>query len=127
VNGGTNADNPLGEIGSIANSLDAGRSQSFTYDSLSRITAGSSQAASGADCWGQSFTIDNVANLTNTAVTKCSANSLSAAVNANNQFTTGYTYDAAGNLTNDGLYTYTYNGENEITSANGELRVHAIA
>jgi RHS repeat-associated protein len=51
-------------------------------------------------------------------VTKCSSTSLSAAVNGNNQFT-GNTYDAAGNLTNDGTYTYTYNAENEITTANG--------
>jgi hypothetical protein len=29
------------------------------------------------------------------------------------------TYDAAGNLTNGGLYTHVFNGENEITSANG--------
>jgi|GEM_PF-3304872 len=52
------------------------------------------------------------------ALSKCSGTSFSAAVNSNNQFT-GYTYDAAGNLTNDGLYSYTYNAESEITTANG--------
>jgi RHS repeat-associated protein len=111
--------NANGEVATITDSLDTGRTQSFTYDSLSRITAGSSGATSGADCWGQTFTIDNVANLTNIALSKCSGGSFSAAVNQNNQFTTGYTYDGAGNLTNDGIYTYAYNAENEITSANG--------
>jgi RHS repeat-associated protein len=107
-----------GEIMSITNNVDTGRTQNLTYDDLSRISTANSQATSGGDCWGQSFTIDNVANLTGIAVTQCSANMLTAAVNGNNQFTTGYTYDAAGNLTGDGLYTYAYNAENEITSAN---------
>ena len=111
--------NSNGEIATITNSLDTGRTQNFTYDSLSRITAGSSTATSGSDCWGQTFTIDNVGNLTNMALSKCSGTSLSAAVNADNQFTTGYTYDLSGNLTGDGVYTYTYNAESEITSANG--------
>ena len=52
------------------------------------------------------------------ALSKCAGTSFSAAVNGNNQFT-GYTYDAAGNLTNDGLYSYTYDAESEITTANG--------
>jgi RHS repeat-associated protein len=99
--------------------VDNGRTQSYTYDDLSRVLTASSQATSGSDCWGQSFTIDAVANLTGIATTQCSATPFSAAVNGNNQFTTGYTYDAAGNLTNDGLYAYTYNAENEITTANG--------
>jgi len=60
-----------------------------------------------------------VANLTNISLSQCSGTTLSAAVNANNQFTTGFAYDAAGNMTNDGVHTYTYNGENEITTANG--------
>jgi len=111
--------NSNGEIASIANNADSGRNQTYSYDSLSRVTAASSQATSGADCWGQTFTIDNVANLTGITLSKCTGGALTAAVNQNNQFTTGYTYDPAGNLTNDGLYSYTYNAENEITSANG--------
>jgi RHS repeat-associated protein len=111
------ADN--GEIVSIVNNADTGRTQNLTHDDLGRISAASSQATSGADCWGQSFTIDAVANITNIAITQCSANALSAAVNSNNQLTTGYTYDAAGNMTNDDSYAYNYNAENEITSAGG--------
>lgn len=107
------------ELVSVTNNGDTGRTQSFTYDDLSRVTSAASQAASGANCWGQNFTVDKVANLTNIDIRQCTATSLSAAVNGYNQFTTGYTYDAAGNMTNDGSYAYTYNAENEITSANG--------
>lgn len=111
--------NSNGEISTITNSLDTGRTQTFTYDSLSRITSGSSQATSGSNCWGQSYTIDNIGNLSAMTVTKCSSGSLSSAVNQNNQLLSGYNYDAAGNLTSDGTYTYSYNGENEMIAANG--------
>jgi RHS repeat-associated protein len=108
-----------GEIVSITNNVDTGRTQTFGYDDLSRILTASSQATSGVDCWGQSFTIDIVGNLTGMTTTQCSATSFSASVNQNNQFTTGYTYDAAGNLTSDGLYNYTYDAENEVSTAGG--------
>ncbi len=119
--GFTNANhaNNNGEITSVTNNVDTGRSQNFVYDDLSRLTSALSQAISGPDCWGQSFTLDAVANLTAVTVSQCSSYSFNAAVNGNNQFSTGYTYDGAGNLTNDASYTYTYNAENEITSANG--------
>jgi RHS repeat-associated protein len=39
---------------------------------------------------------------------------------ANNQITTGgYAYDAAGNMTNDGFHTYTYDAEGHITAVDG--------
>ena len=107
------------ELMSITSSADTGRTQNFLYDDRSQITSALSQAASGSDCWGQTFTIDSVANLTNMNVAQCSATMLSAAVNTYNQFTTGYTYDPAGNMTTDGSYSYVYNAENEITSVNG--------
>ena len=107
------------ELMSITNNVDTGRTQNFLYDDRSQVTSALSQATSGADCWGQTFTVDSVANLTNMNVAQCSATMLSAAVNNYNQFTTGYTYDAAGNMTSDGAYSYAYNAENEITSGNG--------
>jgi RHS repeat-associated protein len=111
--------NNNGEIMSITNSVDTGRTENLAYDALSRISSAVSQATSGGDCWGQSFTIDAVGNLTNINGAQCGSTILNTAVNGNNQLSSGYTYDAAGNLTNDGLYSYTYNAENEITTANG--------
>jgi len=111
--------NNNGELNSITNSVDNGRSQSFSYDSLSRISSASSTATSGSDCWGQTYNIDNVANLWQMTVSQCSSGGLNAPVNQNNQFKSPYQYDQAGNLTSGDLYPYTYNGENEITTANG--------
>jgi serine/threonine protein kinase len=47
--------NSNGEIATITNNLDSTRTQTFTYDALSRVTAGSSQATSGTHCWGQAL------------------------------------------------------------------------
>jgi YD repeat-containing protein len=35
------------------------------------------------------------------------------------------TYDAAGNITNDGVNTYTYDGENRIVAVNSNSAVYA--
>jgi RHS repeat-associated protein len=43
---------------------------------------------------------------------------LSLSVNTNNQITnSGFSYDAAGDLTGDGVYTYSWNAERRLTSA----------
>ena len=70
-----------GNVIAITNNVTAGRSVSFTYDSLNRITTGASQATSGQYCWGQRFGYmsngnfvygpDPWGNLTEVQVTKC--------------------------------------------------------
>jgi len=51
----------------------------------------------------------------------CSQPTLNLAVNqATNQLNSaGFSYDAAGNLTADGVYTYTWGAEGRVTAANG--------
>jgi uncharacterized protein RhaS with RHS repeats len=54
------------------------------------------------------------------SVTKCSAPTLSVGVNTNNQITnTSFAYDAAGNLTGDGSFSYTWDVESRMKSAAG--------
>jgi RHS repeat-associated protein len=111
--------NNNGEILTVTNNVDTGRTENNSFDDLGRIISSLSQATSGADCWGQNFTFDEVANLKNISIAQCSSFSFSSAVNSYNQLTTGYTFDNAGNMTNDGSYTYTYSAENEILSGGG--------
>ena len=59
-----------GNVYQIRNNRDTTRSQTFTYDALNRIASAQSQATSGANCWGNSYTIDPWGNLTNKTVTK---------------------------------------------------------
>src|SRR5207249_179828 len=68
---------------------------------------------------------DRYANLLSVSVTKCSAPGLSVGVDSGNHITnTGFTYDAAGNMTRDGSLAYTFDAENRLTNANGVTYTH---
>jgi len=109
-----NVDNN-GSVRQITNNLDSGRTQTFTYDQLNRVNTAEVPTA-----WGLSFGYDVWANLLTQTVTKGSAPMLNVTVNNQNKITnSGFSYDAAGNLTNDGSLPYTYDAENRLTSADG--------
>jgi RHS repeat-associated protein len=101
-----------GNVNSISNCRDTNRTQNFTYDAFNRLQT----AYSSGPNWGEDFTIDAWGNLTNRAphAGKTSYEPLSQAALANNQLT-GFGYDAAGNMTNNGTPTYTYDVENHMT------------
>lgn len=109
-----------GNVIGITNNRDTTRSQSFTYDYLNRLTSAQSSATSGTNCWGESFAFDMWANLTNRAVTKCTAEPLSVGIGANNRISSaGFAYDAAGNMTQNGSASYSYDAENRLTASAG--------
>jgi len=111
------ADN--GNVASITNNRDTTRSQAFTYDQVNRIVTGQTPAPCGSNCWSQSFTYDQWANLT-TAVATGTAPPLTIGVNTNNQITTaGFGFDAAGNETSDVTSTYAWNAESEMKTGGG--------
>jgi hypothetical protein len=117
-----------GNVWGITNNKDTTRNQTFTYDTLNRLT--SAQNA-GTDCtkatlngrtkyWGNNYSYDAWGNLLTKTTTKCSAESLTMTAATNNQLQ-GYGYDSAGNMTHD-LSTgnnYTFDLENRITGAAG--------
>ena len=110
-----------GNVISIADNLNSSLTQNFSYDSLNRLYTAQTAGTSGPDCWGQQFGYDAWGNLlTETPnVPGCPTNMLNLGVNANNQITnTGFAYDAAGNMTNDGTNTYAFDAENHLTSLN---------
>src|SRR5262249_21321441 len=79
-----------------------------------------STATSGADCWGQSFSYDRYGNLGSITVTKCAAPSLSLVFNGNNQVSSsGFAFDAAGNLSGNGSTVYTWTAEDQLASTAG--------
>jgi RHS repeat-associated protein len=123
-----------GIISSIQNGVTSGLSESFTYDSLNRILSATTTATSGAGCWGQSFgptgapppgpPDDRWSNLNEVNVTNCGASALSIAVSSttNQVTTTGFSYDAAGNMTSEPApngFTYAYDAENHLIQAAG--------
>jgi RHS repeat-associated protein len=115
-----NADN--GNVLSISNLRDNGRTQYFAYDALNRIVLANSQATSGSNCWGQAFGYDPWGNLTSISATQCATPGLSVSVGNNNRITSsGFSYDSAGNLLTDGVYTYTWNAEGRMATVTSSL------
>jgi RHS repeat-associated protein len=94
-------------------------SRSYTYDMLNRLST-MSDSATNQTCKGLSWVYDAWGNRTAQNVTSGTCVAPQTPVNTNNQLSTsGYTYDAAGNLTADGFHTYTYDAENRLTTVDG--------
>jgi RHS repeat-associated protein len=117
-----------GNVVGITNKIDSTRSQAFTYDSLNRIAtaAASTYATSPSHCWGESFTLDRYGNLTgigsiSSAYNGCTQDNLNitASSTSNRITTSGFTYDASGNLTSDGTHSPSYDAEGHTTSIAG--------
>jgi len=119
-----------GKVMGITNKIDSTRSQTFTYDPLNRIAtaAASTYATSPLHCWGESFTVDRYGNLTgigsiSSAYTGCTQENMSVTATTANRLTTGttpdFSYDSAGNMTNDTVNSYAYDAENRICSVGG--------
>jgi RHS repeat-associated protein len=93
--------------------------QSFTrtyaYDSLNRLQ---SMSAPGSVCSGLSWNVDAWGNRTAQNNTGGSCFAPVTPADTNNRLI-GYQYDAAGNLTNDGNHTYTYDAENRVIQVDG--------
>lgn len=125
-----------GQLMSVAGTVNGiSESASYTYDLVGRL-ATSTQTSNGAsaqrrfdyDRWGnrlgvwdavtggaqiQSVTLPSTFQQGGSAPT----NRIASVTNSGS--TVNYTYDAAGNVTNDGVHTYTYDAENRVVSVDG--------
>ena len=119
--------NTNGTVSGVTNALTSGRTQSFTYDYLNRILTAKSSATSGTYCWGQTIPTsggyDRYGNLLTINSSQCLTPGLSVSVNTSgyyNQITnTGFSYDASGNMTQDGpilppSHTYQWDAESRV-------------
>jgi RHS repeat-associated protein len=98
--------------------------RSYTYDSLNRLSAMSSPS-DPSGCTGLSWSYDAWGNRTSQSLTSgsCSFHQPMTTFTAQNQFNiaTGYTYDAAGNMTHDASHQYFYDAENHLLQVDGTL------
>ncbi len=115
-----------GQISGTTDSFDNGRSATYTYDSLGRLTQASTTGSTNYPNWDLKFAYDRYGNRTNQTVQSDTSPNLqppapsnSVTVNpSNNQISTvGYAYDLSGNMTNDGYNTLVYDGASRVTSA----------
>lgn len=113
-----------GEITSITDNVDSGRTASYTYDALGRLLTASTNGSSAYPAWGLSWTYDRYGNRTAQTVTAGSptANSVSVSTSTNQITSSGsssFSYDANGNLTQDDIYVYKYDAENRLVEMDG--------
>jgi RHS repeat-associated protein len=115
-----------GQIMGITDNVDNGRSASYGYDALGRLSAATTSGSTAYPAWGLSFTYDRYGNRTAQSIASgctgitCPTNSLTASTSTNRATDTGFGYDASGNMINDGLNTLTYDAASrQISASNG--------
>jgi RHS repeat-associated protein len=122
------APNNNGLISSITDSVDNGRTASYTYDSLYRLVTAKTVGDSNYPAWGLSETYDRYGNRSaQTAIPgagctgiTCPQPSFAVSATTNRLIGAPYTYDLGGNITDDGINTLVYDAENHVVSvANG--------
>jgi RHS repeat-associated protein len=117
-----------GQIASITDNVDNGRSVSYVYDALGRITNATTVGSTGYPKWGLSWTYDRYGNRTVQSISAgcvapmtCPTNSVSIDVNTNRISGSPYSYDLNGNMSNEGQNTVTYDAENRAVTSSGSL------
>jgi RHS repeat protein len=84
----------------------------YSYDAMNRLLTSSKSGQ------GFSYVYDRFGNRWQQNVTAGSGPNPQYSFDANNRIVGG-SYDAAGNLLNDGMHTYTYDAENRISKVDG--------
>ena len=101
---------------------DPTRTENFTYDAWGRVSVGQTTNLTGANTWKLQWSYDRLGNRLSQTATAGTASvtqpQLSVDQNTNRISTTGYAYDAAGNMTSDSLSSYAYDAENRLTQVN---------
>jgi RHS repeat-associated protein len=113
-----------GLFSGITDSADAGRSATYTYDSLYRLVSAVTGGSTNYPAWGLSETYDRYGNRSAQSIKSgctgitCPTNSVTPSATTN-RLGSPYTYDSGGNMTYDGLNALIYDAENHTTSASG--------
>lgn len=113
-----------GQIQTITDNVDNTKSQTYTYDAWGRLSVAKTDDLISANTWKLEWGYDRLGNrLSQTQTGGTAANIVQPQLTiseATNRITTsGYAYDAAGNMTNDSIHTYGYDAENRIKSMDG--------
>ena len=126
-NWGTATDDGL--LQGVTDNLNPARSTAYTYDELSRLSTAGTVDLSSPASWAQSYVYDRFGN-------KLSQNPMGGigymptieftVDPATNHITSpGFSYDADGDMTSDGVHTYTFDGANRIIHVDGAANTYA--
>lgn len=113
-----------GHLYGITNVLNSSRSQSFAYDQLNRLSSAGTTTTSGSYCWGYQYSYDTYGNLLSQTgwsptYNACTEYQMSLAGADNGNHISTYSYDSSGNTLSDGINSYNWNSESQITAAAG--------
>ncbi len=121
------AGNNNGQIAVITDNMDNGRTATYSYDALYRLTNASTAGSTNYPAWGLGMSYDRYGNRQSQSISSgcvspmtCPTNSVTVSAGTN-RFGSPYMYDANGNMTNDGLNTITFDGENHAVASSGTL------
>jgi RHS repeat-associated protein len=101
-----------GNVLSAIDNLQSAYTQNFSYDALNRL------ASATESRWGLNLVYDAWDNRLQQNVVAGSAVQTQFTVNGNNQLN-GFSYDAAGDLLNDGTHSYSFDSENRVSKVDG--------
>jgi RHS repeat-associated protein len=116
-----------GNITNITDNVDNGRSVSYTYDALNRLTSAVTAGDTNYPQWGLSETYDQYGNkYKQTIIAGCTAITCPQYSHMDNpgtnQFTdAGLSYDANGNMTDDGYNAMTYDAANRMVGLSNSV------
>ncbi len=102
-----------------------GRSVTYTYDALYRLSTAVTTGSTQYPAWGLSWTYDRYGNRTAQSILSgctgltCPAPIFSVSATTNRITDSWAVYDTNGNMTNDGLNTLGYDAENHMVSSAG--------
>jgi RHS repeat-associated protein len=122
---GTNS----GQISSIIDGMDSGRTASYTYDGLGRLSTAGTLGSTAYPAWGLSWTYDRYGNRTaqNNTAGSVPNDTLTISTSTNRVTGTGYSYDAAGNMTGDFVNTMTYDAASRLIASSNSSASGAYA
>jgi RHS repeat-associated protein len=112
-----------GQIAGITDGMDSGRTASYSYDALGRLSAASTSGSSAYPAWGLTWTYDRYGNRTAQSIASgctgvtCPTNSVGVSTSTNRITDTGYSYDSSGNMANDGYNSLTSDAAAQLISA----------
>lgn len=100
---------------------DQTKSESFTYDAWSRLKAAQTTNLSASGTWSLTWGYDRLGNRKQQTLVGGNLpggiGQPNFTINESTNQISGFTYDNAGNLTNDGAFTYSYDGPNRMKQA----------
>jgi len=116
-----------GQISGIVDAVSPAQSTAYFYDELGRIKIAQTVDVTSANTWKLKFTYDRYGNrISQIPVAGTASMPVSQVVtDPRTNWLSNQIYDADGNVINDSLHSYIYNGAGQLTGVDGATNIYA--